>query len=72
MINNSNFQEAKELTELKIFRHFSFHSEDPTSLEIIKNMTQLHRKEKINAANLERGTHSDHRSSSHLQTPFTS
>lgn len=38
MINNSNFQEAKELTEKKlqfqIFRHFN--SEDPTSLKIIK------------------------------------
>ena len=46
MINNSNFQEAKngfkELTEKKlqfqIFRHFN--SEDPTSLKIIKKMTQ--------------------------------
>ena len=51
MINNSNFQEAKngfkELTEKKlqfqIFRHFN--SEDPTSLKIIKWLN-LHRKEK--------------------------
>lgn len=78
MINNSIFQEAKELTEKKlqfqIFRHFNseqFRRSD-FSQNHKKNDSTASERKKINAANLERGTHSVHRSSSHLQTPFTS